>query len=311
MTILDDLSDHLLVEKSELLKFIRTASYRYKVYKIPKRNGRGFRTIAQPTSVLKDMQRFLVDKHLDSFPVHECATAYKEDVGIKYNAEIHSSNDFLLKMDFSDFFPSIVPPDLFQHWLKYKGVLNPGDDLVLKKLLFWSSKKDHIYRLSIGAPSSPMVSNTIMYEFDCILSSYCAQNGIVYSRYADDLTFSTSIKGRLFNLPEKVKEICNNVSYPSLVINENKTVFSSKKFNRHVTGLVLTNKGEVSIGRAKKRYIKSMVFKYINKDLDSEEVNKVAGYLAYVKDVDVDFYNALGRKFGHSLIYTLMTKRER
>lgn len=298
MTILADLSKKLVIDTEELKVFINTAPYRYKVYSIPKRNGKGVRIIAQPTDVLKVMQRMVLESFLSSLPIHECATAYRNGIGIKDNAEAHARNQYLLKMDFSDFFPSMGPDDLIAHIKKHKGLISREDTYAVKKLFFWARKKDPTHRLSIGAPSSPFISNTLLYEFDCMIQAQCLGLGITYTRYADDLTFTTNSKGVLFGVPEIVTSICKKIEYPSLKVNIEKTVVSSKRNNRHVTGLVISNDNKVSLGRGRKRYIRSLIHKYSLGGMPNDEVLALKGLLSFAKHIEPDFYQATIKKYG-------------
>ncbi|WP_145249046.1 retron St85 family RNA-directed DNA polymerase [Pseudomonas oryzihabitans] len=298
MSILESLANKLLIKPGELFSFIKSAPYRYKVYSIPKRNGRGMRIIAQPSEALKVMQRLVLDDYLMGLPIHNSATAYIVGKSIRDNALRHANNPYLLKMDFSEFFPSISPADLSLHVKKYKGVVSPEDEFMLRKLFFWAQKHDTRHRLSIGAPSSPFISNTLMYEFDSKLSRACSEKEVVYTRYADDLTLTTRNKDVLFSMPEFIAGLCQQIEYPRLQINSEKTVFSSKKHNRHVTGIVINNKNELSLGREKKRFIKSYIYRFSSDELSSVEIIQLRGLLAFAKHVEVSFYNALIAKYG-------------
>ena len=104
--------------------------------------------------------------------------------------------------------------------------------------------------LTIGAPSSPTLSNVLMYDFDDSWHKRCVISGISYSRYADDITFST-------NKPDILESICEELSSfgarpfgLNLSLNQKKTVYSSKKHLR-LTGLVLTSDSKISLGREK------------------------------------------------------------
>lgn len=307
MTILTELSQKLLISSEELKEFINTAPYRYKVYPIPKRNGRGVRVIAQPTEVLKAMQRMVLDDFLAGLPVHACAMAYRDGLGIKDNASLHVKNQYLLKMDFSDFFPSIGPDDLISHIRRHREGIGREDAYAVKKLFFWARKKDPTHRLSIGAPSSPFISNTLLYDFDCRVNDECTRLGIIYTRYADDLTFTTNNKDVLFGIPDFITHICNLVDYPALKVNHEKTVFSSKKNNRHVTGLVLTNDNKISLGHDKKRHIRSLIYKYSLGGIPSEEVLALKGMLAFAKHIEPVFYQAVMRKYGFHVLDSIMS----
>ncbi|NNA99322.1 retron St85 family RNA-directed DNA polymerase [Pseudomonas gessardii] len=303
MSILELLSQKLMMSTSELRLFINTAPYRYKVYPVPKRSGKGVRIIAQPTDVLKMMQRMVADEFLSGLPIHACATAYREGLSIKDNAEAHVKNQYLLKMDFSDFFPSMGPSDLVRHVSKHKGSITAEDAYMVKKLFFWARKKDPTHRLSIGAPSSPLISNTLMYEFDCTLQEYCDKLSVTYTRYADDITLTTNIKGVLLAMPNHIKELCGRIAYPTLKVNEAKTVFSSKKNNRHVTGLVISNEDKISLGRERKRYIRSLIHKSVVSDMTNEEMYNLRGLLAFAKHIEPTFYDAIAKKYGLPAIF--------
>lgn len=307
MTILADLSSKLLISSVELMGFVNTAPYRYKVYPIPKRSGRGVRIIAQPTDVLKVMQRMVLDSYLLGLPVHQCATAYRDGVGIKENAIAHVNSRFFLKMDFSDFFPSIVPKDLVAHIKKHKGGISREDAYAVKKLFFWARKKDPAHKLSIGAPSSPFISNTLMYDFDCKIFEECTRLEINYTRYADDLTFTTNNRGMLFSIPDLVAKVCREIDYPTLKINTEKTVFSSKGNNRHVTGLVLTNDDNVSLGRERKRYYRSLIHKFSLGGMADDDIYALKGMLSFAKHIEPSFYHSTVRKYGEEVIHSIMT----
>ena len=122
--------------------------------------------------------------------------------------------------------------------------------------------------MSIGAPSSPFISNTILFDFDCLLTDLCNEANVTYTRYADDLTLTTNVQGALYKFPQIITPILASLEYPKLKINDAKTIFSSKKNNRHVTGLVLTNENKVSLGRERKRYIRSLVYKFSKHETD-------------------------------------------
>jgi len=305
MGIMDVLLKELPVELEFLTGFLNTAPHRYKVYEIPKRSG-GSRVIAQPAKKLKYIQTIAIDKYLSGLPVHSAAMAYRPNVSIKDNALKHKNSKYLLKMDFVDFFQSIVPSDLEKHALKFKEDVTGEDLKYFKKIFFWIPKGKRSYRLSVGAPSSPFISNTVMYEFDCAVSKLCEVDGVTYTRYADDLTFTTNKENVLFKYPEIIKKIIENVDGPNLKINSKKTIFSSKKNNRHVTGLVLNNENKISLGRDKKRFIKSLVYKYkVGGISDVHEINQLKGLVAYAKFMEPSFYTSLVKKYGLDLILRL------
>ncbi len=142
---------------------------------------------------------------------------------------------------------------------------------ILERLLFWNKNKSFNEKLSlsVGAPSSPLISNFIMYIFDEKIEKYCKGNGISYTRYADDLTFSSNKKNVLFNVPLIVKKILKDEYENLILVNDLKTRFSSMAHNRHVTGVTINNDGDLSIGRDRKRLISAMINNYKKRDFTS------------------------------------------
>ncbi|WP_256824116.1 reverse transcriptase domain-containing protein, partial [Rodentibacter caecimuris] len=151
--------------------------------------------------------------------------------------------------------------------------------------------------LSIGAPTSPFISNIIMLDFDTRLSDFCAKNDIVYTRYADDLAFSTNTPNKLSLLPLEIEKILENIDCPKkLKINKEKTVFTSRKHNRTLTGLVISNNGDISIGREKKRQLRAIAHKASLGLLESIEIEKFKGMLAFLLSIDPELSRSLKNK---------------
>lgn len=297
MSILEALLRDLPLSAMDLVQLVRTAPHRYKVYSIPKRSGKGDRVIAQPAAEVKLLQRWIVENVLVDYPVHDVAVAYREGVGIKHNALRHVKNRFLLKMDFKDFFPSINAAHFELHTRKYAPQYLE-DVLILTNILFRAPKGTRDRILSIGAPSSPVVSNSIVYDFDVAMSELAQKHDVTYTRYADDLVFSTNAPSVLRDLHKQVVQVSKSVDYPRLTINEDKTIFASKKVNRIITGLVLSNEGRVSIGWEKKRALRNLVYRFEQGNLAQDKIEWLRGYLAFVRDVEPELFLSLKAKAG-------------
>lgn len=291
------LAEQLNIPESQILAILQRAPLQYKVYKIPKRTF-GVRTIAQPTPALKSLQRaFLASCPL---PVHSSATAYRPGLGIKENARQHQRNKYLLKLDLNNFFNSITPDIFWQEWQHCCQIPAPTDKTHIEHLLFWAPRRLLGTRLalSVGAPSSPSVSNFIMYRFDERILQHCQKLNITYTRYADDLTFSTNTRNALFPLPEQIAQILDELFTDRISINKRKTVFSSRAHNRHVTGICLTSEDKLSLGRAKKRYLKHLVHQFILGSMTPEQVRQLQGWLAHAQHIEPTFIGALTDKYG-------------
>ncbi len=302
-TMLGNMSEHLLIPKKKLEYLIRSSPYRYKVYQIPKRSGGGMRTIAQPAKEVKKIQYWVIENIFPDFPVHQAAAAYVPGKNILKNAEKHSDKPYLLKLDFQDFFPSIKGNDFLLYSQENNDFsLSPPDLQRLIRILFWCPERDKDFRLSIGAPSSPFLSNAIMYNFDSIISNYCAVNDISYTRYADDLAFSMNDMKKRGEVLAKVEEVLGSLSFPTLKLNNRKTVFGSKAHRRIITGLILTNDGAVSLGRDRKRRIRAQLHHLQQGKLREEEIDNLRGMLAFARDVEPEFFNRMEKKYGKLVV---------
>ena len=305
MSVIESILSAFPLSRQEVADLIRTAPSRYKVHEIKKRNGRGNRTISQPTAEIKIIQKFFEKKYISHLPVSSAAKAYRAGLGISDHASVHAKNRYLLKLDFKDFFPSIRAGDFINHLSKYSNLENQ-DIKLLSRVFFWRPKGRRLLLLSIGAPSSPAISNTIMFEFDEQLIEYCDQFDIAYTRYADDLALSTNHPGTLAEAHQFVLSLCQEIKSPNLILNREKTVFTSKKYHRQLTGLTLSNEGNASIGRAKKREIRAMAHHYSIGKLRPEELSKLRGWIAFTMSIDLRFVSTIRKLLGKIKFEQLM-----
>ena len=308
MSVAKDASAATGLPRSAIEKIARNAPSRYKVYSVPKRSGRGDRLLAQPAKELKLIQKWLVQKVLFELPVHDAAMAYVKNRGIKTNASRHVRNNFLLKLDFKNFFPSIKPADLVHHIERFKnGIFSDDDMWFMTQILFWrGNEKKTKPQLCIGGPGSPFISNTLMYDFDSYVSTQCEKRNVVYTRYADDLTFSTNEKNVLAEIMTLIEEDCQDRAHPRLQLNRDKTIWSSRKHLRRVTGLVLSSDNKVSLGRDRKRLIRSVIHKFSLGLLNQENRASLKGTIAFAMDVDPSFIEAMREKYGDETIDEIM-----
>lgn len=282
---------------------IGTAPFRYKEYKIPKRDSKKFRQISQPTPEVKLLQRWTVDNVLNRFPIHSAATAYRSDMGLLENVRPHQANRFLLKMDFQDFFPSITAESL-KIFLK-ESQYSEREVRILCNVLFKLDKRSQTLRLAIGAPSSPSLSNILLYGLDEAIYKLCGELNVVYTRYADDLSFSTNECGVLGKLEKSLSGIINDFALVPLVINSEKTRHASKKNGRQVTGLHISSEGKISIGRDRKHLLRAQLFRFGKGELTADEIDSLRGYIAFLKYAEPDHIERIRKSFGDDLIAKL------
>ncbi|MCZ8087219.1 MAG: retron St85 family RNA-directed DNA polymerase [Brevundimonas sp.] len=302
MSLINDLSAFLEVGPADISKFLFAAPARYKIFEIPKRNG-GNRTIAQPSATLKTIQRYLLDSKLSNAPVHPAATAYVPGKGIVDNARAHRASRYILKLDFTDFFPSIKVKD----WRNYVRSGTHGEFLieespVYEQILFWGAGSFSPKCLSIGAPTSPHVSNMLMYSFDADADREARARSVVYTRYADDITLSADSRAAVLEAERCIAQLVRRMRSPALSFNEAKRGLYGPGERRMVTGLVITPDQRVSLGRARKRLISSMVHRASLGQLDVLELSQLKGLFGFVVAVEASFLDTLRTKYGDSTI---------
>ncbi|WP_286830784.1 MULTISPECIES: retron St85 family RNA-directed DNA polymerase [Kordiimonas] len=303
--IIDRISRELGLDPNRVWNIVNSANHLYKFYTLKKRDG-GLRHIYHPAKRLKAVQKWTAQRIFAQLPVHASATAYIKGKSISDNALPHTSSNFVQKMDFSNFFESIKSEDILRLLYPFTDELRLSDQDA-QTLCRIVCRYD---RLTIGAPSSPVISNAMLYEFDCAVSDFADQHGIAYTRYADDLTFSCKSKNTVGQSVQFVRDLIEEIPYPNLKINEQKLVSVSKKRKRTVTGLVLTTDGKVSIGRSRKREIRALIHKYGTGELELERVDYLRGLLAFLYSVEPDAVTSLKAKYGKPIISELMDHAE-
>lgn len=300
--IIKNIANDLRLPVDFILKVAVTAGHRYKRYRIKKRTG-GYRNIEHPARELKLIQHWVIDNVLSNLPIHESVYSYRKGRNIRQNAERHRRNKYLLRVDFSDFFPSIKAEDILillaMHQDKSNYPLSKTDLKVIASIVCRRGA------LTIGAPSSPVISNAILFDLDTKLFNLASELSITYTRYADDLFFSTSTPNSLDSFFEKAKDIVSTNYSPKLKINHKKTIFTSSKRRKIVTGLTLTPDKKISIGRKLKRKIRSLVYKFGKGQLGLKEAVSLQGMLSYVRDIEPSFFESLERKYGPNLLSSI------
>ena len=252
----------LLHFKPKALSYIlywQPTATKYKTFQIPKRNG-GQRTIKAPIDALKLLQRRLSDLLQDC--VEEINTAkqrkdrtahgFKRNRSIITNARQHRHRRWVFNLDLEDFFPSI-------NFGRVRGFLLKNQDFELheKVATVIAQIACHEKTLPQGSPCSPIISNLVAHLLDMRLVKLASQSGCTYSRYADDLTFSTNKKdfpadiarpsgtedaASHFWLPgEALRKVINRTGF---CINAKKTHQMYRVSRQNVTGLVVMSRAE-------------------------------------------------------------------
>ncbi|MDE6555436.1 MAG: reverse transcriptase family protein [Duncaniella sp.] len=218
----------------------------YKTFQIPKKSG-GFREIYAPTGNLKWMQLCLNEIFKALYAPSPYAMGFAQGRSIVNNAERHLRQNYVFNIDLSDFFTSIdqarvwrriqLPPFNFS-----KEVANIVAGLCsIEKVEFVDGKLKKSYHLPQGAPTSPLLTNAICDTLDRRLAGLAKRFGLRYSRYADDITFSSKHNVYQADSPFR-KELEKIITGQNFRINHRKTRLHHRGQRQEVTGLTVGEK---------------------------------------------------------------------
>jgi RNA-directed DNA polymerase len=280
---LEDLSARMRFSKGLLFRLASQSERFYRVYKVPKKSG-GERTITQPNRICKAVQAWILRNILDRLNVSEACKGFERGQNIRKNVQPHVNSNAVLTVDIEDFFPSIGVRRV--HAVFRHAGYNPRMAGLLAALCTAYNC------LPQGAPTSPRLANLVCSRLDRRLLGFAGKRGIIYTRYADDLSFSAAQPLVLAKSKPIIEKI---VAAEGLQINERKVRLAGPARRRRITGLVLTGK-DAGIGRAKYRYLRADLFhlaKQPRSDASNEKVRRLDGWLSYVRDVDMSRYARL------------------
>ena len=256
---------------------------RYRSFEISKRSG-AKRKIEAPSPVLRVLQRKLLQVLEAAFSPRAPAHGFIKDRSILTNASQHVGRAWVLNIDLQDFFPSI-------HFGRVRGIFRAKpfslpDPVAIAIAQLACSEG----RLPQGAPTSPIISNIICSKMDGELRRFAQEHGAIYTRYADDITFSVRRRGfpqaiATISVPEE-GTITTALSGALIAIVENngfkvndaKVRIQPWKRSQRVTGLVVNQR--VNIPRRFVRRTRAMLHAWEKYGLDAAErvfLEKYAG----------------------------------
>lgn len=223
--------------------------HRYKEFKIKKKSG-GLRQITAPRNksfilLLKYVNEILKAVYTPS----AYAFGFAEGRSVVDNAAMHTGMNYVFNIDIKDFFPSIEQPRIWKRF-QLKPLEFPKEIAsILAGLCSMRGEKNekgnYRYILPQGAPTSPIITNMICDILDRRLAGLAKRFGLNYSRYADDITFSSMHNVYCPNGDFR-KELKRIIEGQGLKINEAKTRLQKVGGRQEVTGLIVNNKVNVS-----------------------------------------------------------------
>jgi RNA-directed DNA polymerase len=217
----------------------------YRSFRLRKRRG-GSRLIEAPHHELKMVQQWLQRDLTRKLPVHDSAHGFRRERSIVSNAELHVGSPLLAKYDIKDFFGSVREADVFRTYRRVGYTRHVAH--VLTRLTTLRGV------LPQGAPTSPDLANVAAYRLDARLSGLAGRRNIMYTRYADDLTFSgAAVADQKFR--RAVEHIMRDCGFSP---NERKTVILSQSAQQRVTGVVVNE--HAGWPRVTRRWLRQEVY---------------------------------------------------
>lgn len=242
-------------------------THHYHSFTLPKKTG-GERLISAPMPRLKRAQYWVLDNILAKVPAHDAAHGFLAGRSIVSNAAPHAGHDVVINLDVKDFFPSIA-------FGRIKGVfrhLGYGEAIATLLALLCSENRAQAWQvdgeklfvggkarervLPQGAPTSPMLTNLLCRRLDRRLLGLARQLGFVYTRYADDLTFSASGEAARDNVGRLLGRVRWILRDEGFTPHPDKERVMRKGRRQEVTGLVV-NADKPGVSRETRRRLRA------------------------------------------------------
>jgi len=249
---------------------------RYHSFSMPKRSG-GTRQIQAPQPALKKLQRKVLRRIFGRLRSHPSVTGFEKHHSIVTNARTHVGADVVVRMDIQDFFPSTSSERLYQYFR------NIGWNRKAANLLVNLCTLDGA--LPQGAPTSPRLSNLVNYQMDARLAGLANSLGAVYTRYADDITFSfcDDNHAAISTAIRYTKKILADYGYR---LHHKKKLHIRRTHQRQeVTGLVVNE--QVALPRTRRRWLRAVEHRLANGENASISPEQFAGWRALQNMIEI------------------------
>ena len=306
---------HINVSAAELKKIWWFRHRMYSQFNIAKRSGK-IRTITAPDQRLKIIQRKLAPLLDQLYRPRQPVHGFVPDRSVKTNAEAHGRRRFVVNLDLRDFFPTITEKRV-TGLLRALGVDKSVSEIVARLCC-------HMGQLPQGAPTSPVLSNMICYRLDTDLQLVAKSARAIYTRYADDITFSsyqpptplfeTAVPsaGR-FSPDALAAQLRAAIINNGFVLNPDKAHYAERNSRRMVTGVKI-NAG-LNVDRRYIRRIRAMLHSIENVGLTAAEAKYASGggkgslaahlrgkiaYLAHLKGQTDPVVRSLAQRYNKS-----------
>jgi retron-type reverse transcriptase len=208
---MDDFTEKTHISKYTLFQLSRNSDKYYKIYTIPKKSGK-LRTICQPSKKLKGLQAWILVNILNKLKVSDSCRGFEKGSSIAENASAHIGANTILNLDLKDFFSTINQKQVFNI---FKSIgYNNTISVIFSNICTYNQK------LPQGSPCSPKLANLCSWRLDVRIQGYVGKRGIIYTRYADDMSFSGNSPNNVTGIISVIGRIINSENFS---LNKSKT----------------------------------------------------------------------------------------
>lgn len=245
-------------------------SEKYAEFQIQKKSG-GSRNISAPATSLKIIQQKLNQVLQNVYDVKDPVHSFIPNKSIVTNAQEHLGQKYVFNVDLKGFFPSINFGRVRGMFISSPFELPKEVATVLAQICCFNNQ------LPQGAPTSPIISNMICAKMDNHLTGLAKYHKCKYTRYADDITFSTS-KAKfpaaigLINSQGEIEvgdELLNIIRENGFEVNKKKVRLQTRQVRQSVTGLTVNTK--TNVNRRYVRQIRAMLHAWQKYGLEAAE----------------------------------------
>lgn len=261
------------------------------------------RLLEAPKPRLLALQRKVLHDVLEKIPPHDAAHGFVPGRSAVTHAALHVGRQVVVRFDLETFFTTITASRAhavfraagYPHRVaslltglcttrtpavtlrQAPGPWDDGDRNARRHALL---SRLAAFHLPQGAPTSPALANLSAWKLDLRLTSLAASTGLTYSRYADDLTFSSDQLGDVRWLCDAVREVVRDEGFR---LNAHKTRVMRKHQRQLVTGVVVNER--LGFGRKEFDVLKAQVHRAVLQGVSEEEFEVLQGKVAWVRSI--------------------------
>jgi len=253
-----------------------------------KKNG-DERIIYSPEVRLKCLQKAILEFLYTRLKFSKHVVGFVPGKSTVDHAKFHLNKKMLIKIDIKDFFPSIIASNI------YLNLCEHFTDHIAMIITNICTYKRHAAQ---GIPTSPFLANMCFESVDKKLIDLSKQNNMAYSRYADDMVFSTNddVDPDAF-----IKEAYKIIGREGYRVNDEKTKIMRDGKTKKICGIIVSDK--LNIPRDVRKRLRAMIHNSLNNGIESQAkesmdfIKFMDGYLAYIRPINPELHKDLYGKW--------------